>query len=570
MKQLLSLLLQCFLLLSAGVGVLMNDNDKENEEVNVPVKRDYGSPLHLPLVLAGNFGEPRPNHFHGGVDLKTEGVEGRPVFSIGDGYVSHITIGIGGFGNAIYIHHPEGYTSIYCHLKKFSPVVTAQLRKHQYESEHYAGEITFKPSELPVAKGQLIAVSGNTGASTAPHLHLEIHDTETWDMLDPLDFIGSHVADSIPPQAHAFMAYPVEGEGVFCGSSFSRYEYFSSHNLGNRYTAWGRVGFGIWANDYMEDSFNHFGIRHTQLFVDGKEVFHANVGRIPVADNPQVNYWGDYPHYLRSHVWYMKSFLLENQSFCPLQADSLLGVVNFNEPREYLIQYVLTDFKGNSSSYSFVVTASPQPLPTSSSSQPRYSTPQPVDIQLPGMQLSLPRHAIAGRISLNPTAESGLSPLSNTYQLTDKPCPLLRHGSLSIMLKQDVANPEKLFITSSLPNRSYLPVTVKGKWVTADITELNAAYSIAYDDTPPTIRPATTPSAKAIMMNIHDELSGIKSCKAYVDGNFVLLETHEKTTLWSCNLEQTPVRQTGGRHMLKVVATDNCNNQSTYQTQLIY
>ena len=103
----------------------------------------FSSPVNYEIALAGNFGEPRPNHFHGGVDIKTGGVEGKPIFSIGDGYISHVSVGIGGFGNAVYVHHPEGYTSVYCHLKKFVPQIAAMVRKWQYAHHSHVGDMWF-------------------------------------------------------------------------------------------------------------------------------------------------------------------------------------------------------------------------------------------------------------------------------------------------------------------------------------------------------------------------------------------------------------------------------------------
>ena len=254
----------------------------------------FGSPVNYPLSLAGNFGEPRPNHFHGGVDVKTGGVEGKAIFSIGDGYVSHVSVGYDGFGNAVYIHHPEGYTSVYCHLKTFTPAIKAMVRKWQYNNKKSTGDIWFKPTDLPVAKGQLIAISGNSGASEAPHLHLELHETRTGDMLDPLAFIGQHVEDGLPPMAHGFMAYPVRGEGAFNNDTGKSSHSFTSHNLTNKFTAWGKVGFGIWANDYMEITYNRYGVKQTELLVDGKTVFKSNVNRIPYEKTIQVNAWGDH------------------------------------------------------------------------------------------------------------------------------------------------------------------------------------------------------------------------------------------------------------------------------------
>ena len=161
----------------------------------------YHPPVDYQITLAGNFGEPRPNHFHGGLDIKTDNVEGKHIYTIGDGYVSRLTVGIDGFGNAVYVTHPEGYTSIYCHLKKFSPKLERMVHRTGKRGEQI--DIHFTPLDFPVAQGQLIAISGNTGHSTGPHLHLEIHDTRTWDMMDPLDFLSPFVNDSVAPKAHS-------------------------------------------------------------------------------------------------------------------------------------------------------------------------------------------------------------------------------------------------------------------------------------------------------------------------------------------------------------------------------
>ena len=141
----------------------------------------YVSPVDNDILLAGNFGEPRPWHFHGGIDIKTDNQEGWNVRSVADGYVSRLTVGYYGFGNAIYVAHPDGHTSVYCHLQRFAPQYEALLQRTGRDTL----SMVFPSAQFPVRAGDLIAISGNTGHSTGPHLHLEIHDTETWVMRDP-------------------------------------------------------------------------------------------------------------------------------------------------------------------------------------------------------------------------------------------------------------------------------------------------------------------------------------------------------------------------------------------------
>ena len=324
----------------------------------------FGSPVNYPVSLSGNFGEPRPNHFHGGIDVRTGQVEGKPIFSVADGYVSRITVGLGGFGNAVYVRHPGGITTVYCHLKKFVPQLAAIVRKWQYQNQTCFADVRLRPTDYPVAQGQFIAVSGNTGASKAPHLHLEFHATKTWDFIDPLDYLKGFVTDTTKPIAHSFMAYPVEGEGVFCGSQRNQSYGFSSTNLTREFTAWGKVGFGIWANDYMDGSYGILGIRKTTLTVGGKTVFESVVDSIPSHCNRMVNTWGDYEHYCHSRVWYMKSFADPGNTLPFINVGTAdRGIVTFDEERDYHLAYTVSDIFGNSRQYTFTVKGKRQDIP---------------------------------------------------------------------------------------------------------------------------------------------------------------------------------------------------------------
>ena len=151
--------------------------------------KDYfRSPMDIPLSAAGYFGELRPNHFHSGVDFRTEKREGIPVYATADGFVSRIKISTVGYGKAIYIDHPNGYTTVYGHLQSAAPAIQEVINKEEYLQKNYEIEIIPQPNEIPVKKGDLIAYSGNTGGSSGPHLHFEFRDTKTEQVINPMLF----------------------------------------------------------------------------------------------------------------------------------------------------------------------------------------------------------------------------------------------------------------------------------------------------------------------------------------------------------------------------------------------
>ena len=502
-------------------------------------------------------------------------MEGKAIFSIGDGYVSHVSVGYDGFGNAVYVHHPEGYTSVYCHLKTFTPAIKAMVRKWQYVNKQSTGDIWFKPTDLPVAKGQLIAISGNSGASEAPHLHLELHETRSGDMLDPLDFIGQRVKDALAPMAHGFMAYPVSGEGVFNNNPGKSSHSFSSHNLPNKFTAWGKVGFGIWANDYMEITYNRYGVKKTELLVDGKSVFKSNVNRIPYEKTVQVNAWGDHEHFLRYNVWYMHSFLYPGMGLQMLSADKNKGIVNFNQERDYHLEYVLTDFKGNTSRYTFTVTGQKRAFPPQRQASTLRSVywNRPYALQTEGVQLLIRPNSVANAITLTPDISRKDDALSNACTFTNNAERLFRPARISLKLTKRVKDTSKLYISGRGYVTRYLGGTYEKGWVTANMRDLHLQYSIEYDDEPPIVSPVgqgNWNATKTIKLGLTDAKSGVDTYQGYIDGQFVLFEDVPLSPWVACKLAETPIKRTGKQRRLTFFATDNQGNKRRFETDILY
>lgn len=245
---------------------------RAQEEPAAPVFRP---PFDFPLTLSGNFGELRSNHFHGGVDFKTQGEVGKPIHCIADGYVSRVLVTPGGYGQAIFITHPNGYTSVYGHVLKFASAVAKVVEEYQYRHETFAVDLKFEPHQVSFKAGEIIALSGNEGYSFGPHLHMEIRRTDTGELIDPLQFYTDKIKDTTPPRASMIMLYPQRGAGVVEGSQ--RKKSISVASLGQPVSAWGKIAAGIKAYDYMDGTHNNYGVRSVVLYVDTTEVFRSTV-----------------------------------------------------------------------------------------------------------------------------------------------------------------------------------------------------------------------------------------------------------------------------------------------------
>lgn len=533
----------------------------------------YRSPVNYEIALAGNFCEPRLNHYHGGVDIKTGGVEGKAILAIAGGYVSRVVVGLYGYGCAVYVHHPDGRTSMYCHLKKLHPNIAAALEKRRYRLQESNVDVRLQPGECPVAAGQMIAVSGNTGASRAPHLHMEVYDRSGGNAIDPLDLLAPYIKDTTPPMAHAFMAYPMEGEGVFCGSRTKRS--FRVGSGGARFTAWGKVGFGVWANDYMDNTYNKYGVRETVLSVDGKTVFRADMATLSPADNRWMDFQGDYDFYRRCGVWYMRAYAERGVNISALQFDENRGVVDFREERDYNITFAVSDFAGNTREYKFTVTGKKTPLPSKKRRMNTLRTARRDAMSVlsyGGATLTIKPQSLPYDMELTPMVKPCGNAVSCQYCFCGKPMPLARWAKISFRCGEEAEKAGKLYIKNTTTS-AYCKSYCKDGVITGFIRDIGQAYAVARDDAPPVVSPIARQSWEArdvVRVSVFDRGSGLKSCRAYIDGSFILLRNIPKTAWLSCDLRKTPVERKGKERTLKVVATDNVGNTSEYTTHIIY
>jgi hypothetical protein len=319
-------------------------------------------PLDLPPSTAGSFGELRPNHFHSGLDFKTNQTTGYPIHAVFDGYVSRLRVQFGGFGNAIYITHPNGYTTVYGHIESFSPAMEKLVREYQYQQQSFEVDFNLEPMQLPVCKDDIIALSGNAGASEGPHLHFEIRDAKTEETINPQLF-GLTIPDKVPPTIYAIGIYHLDGN-PFSEKTPRQFLQVTGRNGSYHLTRPavinlnGETGFGITTNDMNSVSRNYNGVYSIELKLDGNPVYTFAVERFAFDQTHAINAYIDYPEFLKAHRWIQKCFILPGSKISLYPQSINRGIINFDDDAIHQVEYVVKDVAGNTSTLSIKVKSS--------------------------------------------------------------------------------------------------------------------------------------------------------------------------------------------------------------------
>ena len=562
-----TLLFLCLLTASA-IGVSAQQIFSTNKYPLV----DFRQPLDIvPPALAGSFGELRGNHFHSGIDFRTNQREGYPVYAIADGYVSRMRVQNSGFGQAIYLNHPNGYTSVYGHISRFAPQIAQAVKTLQYQKKTFELD-EFPAADLfPVHKGDLIAYTGNRGSSGGPHLHFEIRDTKTENTINPQLF-GIQIPDDVPPVIYSLYVYKLNKKPF---NEFTPKQYFQVAGGGGQYhisstiAVNGEVGFGITATDRHNGASGLNGVYSIELEVDGKKVYTSSLERFAFENSKAINSHIDYPAFLSSKRSIQKSYVDPGN---PLQIYSGLvnnGRIELTDQQVHILKYTITDAKGNKSILPFSVKADGNTMITTPD-QPGgtpFSYNRENEFSAEGVKVVVPKGTLYNDFNfvykMRPKPAQGA--YSAVHQIHNNYTPL--HVGFELWIKPDASLgslADKAVIVST--GGASQGGTYDNGFIKASPRNFGSFY-IAIDTTAPTVTPLNITNGKRMTgiakmsFKIRDNLSGIKSFNGYIDGKWVLMEFDTKTaTLWHTFDERTGT----GEHQLKIVVEDMKGNVKTY------
>lgn len=537
-------------------------------------KNYFRSPLGIPLYLAGNFGELRSNHFHSGLDMKTQGKEGFNVYAAADGYVSRVKISPWGYGKTIYIDHPNGYTTVYAHLKSFKGKIADEIKKYQYEKESW--EIDWYPPDslLKVKKGDKIALSGNTGGSGGPHLHFEIRETKTEFPVNPLLF-GFEIKDDIKPIIRSITLTPLD-DTSYVNNLKSTQRFLVTGSDGNyrlKYTtpiyAYGNIGIGIETIDKLNGYGNRNGIYSIELQKDNEIIYKSEMKKFSFDESRALNSLIDYEYYLKEKVRFQRSYIEPNNPLSIYAKHKNNGVVNFKTDDVFNFNYIIKDTYDNTSKIKFETKGKVDKKIANNVLKQKYDTVFSYKdsnyFTKPNISVSIPKDALYNNLPLHYfEADTMAGAITPTYFVHNDYTPLHKPISVSIKVGRlsEYLRSKATIVHFDRRKRYY---SKGGEWRNNFITAKSknfGGFAVMIDTVAPKITPLNIipnrnmANYKTLEIKIGDNLSGIKSYRGTIDGKWIIMEYEAK----KAKLFYTFDNLTKGKHEFKLEVTDGVGN----------
>ena len=538
-----------------------------------PIPTDYfANPLNINLILSGSFGELRSNHFHSGLDIKTQQREGVPVYASADGYVSRINVQHYGYGKALYLLHLNGYTTVYGHLQSFAGEIETYVKGSQYTKETYEIELFPDASLLPVKKGDLIGFSGNTGGSGGPHLHFEIRDSAQRPM-NPLLF-GIEIPDSKTPIVTSVFAYPI-GEETHVNQSQNRTKLrlikqkdgsYKTENL----TAFGNLGFGISTFDQFDGASNKNGVYRITTTLNNTPKFDVRFDKFSFDETRYLNRYTDYQYYMTNKSQVQKLFRETNNPLSLIVLEDNNGYVQIQDSLHYSYTISVKDFKGNNLFIVIPIEGRKMEILDSmkiAKTEDYINADHANSITKGKFNIYIPANSLYEDVYLD------IQTKGDTLKLHEDVVPIHKN----ITITTDISNyrdedKDKLFLGRlgfrGKPN--YTTTTRDGNKLTSRTRTLGE-YAVISDSLAPEITPVNFEDSKWISdqqelkIKIIDDLSGISSYRATINGKFILMEYEYKKNLLTYNFKDNINEET--ENNLKLIVVDNVGNSATFEAK---
>ena len=550
-----------------------------------PIKDiDLSPPVKIPIFLAGNFGELRAGHFHAGIDIKTYGSIGQPIYSVADGYVSRINISSGGYGNALYITHTNGLTTVYGHLDRFTERIANYTLKQQYKKRSFEIDMYLTPGQLPVSKDELIAYSGNTGYSGGPHLHFEVR-TSSDQVPQNVLLYGFDIKDTIPPQLKQIFIY--QKSDTNSNVTLTKKAYALKPGKTDTYQVKypspipipSTFAIGIEGYDYLNQSLNRCGIYSFDLRLDNQPVFAFQIDEVPFSITRDINSHMDYAEKKVNKISVHKLFREPQNRLNLYTHNEAKGVINIHDSLEHKITITAKDIYGNTSMLEFQVQRNGKSTaPMLDSSWLFASSYRPLEINAPQFNMTIPSKGLYTDALLSYSCQTDSMGQLKEIAVLPEYTPFRNAATIRLKIPQGLRHisSDKLLIARINENQQLENEAgkVTEGWIETTIRQLGR-FCITADTIPPLIKVMNFHQGvnykenQEISFEITDNLSGIESYNGYIDNKWVLFRYDAKNDALYYTIDSY-LFKTGQKRELKLYVMDKKNNMSVFTSYFIY
>jgi murein DD-endopeptidase MepM/ murein hydrolase activator NlpD len=543
----------------------------------------YGLPLDIPIYLSATFGEIRPNHIHAGLDIKTQGVEGKKVYAVADGYVSRIGVSPYGYGNVLYITHYDGYTSVYAHLQRFSGEIAKYVKQYQYRNKKFTAQIYPEKDKFPIKKGDLIAYAGNSGGSGGPHLHFEIRHTDSEKPLNPMYF-GYKIEDNVRPLIQGVSVYPLGETSTLEGGIKPMYFSVTGGEKG-RYSLKdrsivkgnGEIAFGICTYDQVGTSNNKNGPYLYELFLDDELAFKVEADSFSYSEPRYVNSLLDYRHYKQKKSSYVRT---ETDPFNKLQMIAKRnGTVWVEEGDTVNVRFKISDFVGNSSQISFkLVGTAPveveRPMHYRSEYFVKADGSMNSEITIEAFSVSLEKGTLFRDEWIQTGQRDERGCCSRIYRFGNDELTTFKPFTIRLRPNEEWADHPRKYIAYIDNNGkvSSLGGKMKNGCMVVE-TRSMGEYTIKIDSVAPKVSASnfkdgqSVKELKSLRFKITDDMTGIETYDVYLDDVWVLGQYDAKNALLYYEIDE---KMQAGTNNVKVIVTDGVGNKKTLTMKVVY
>ncbi len=558
----------------------------EDLDAQITIPQGYfTSPLKIGLSITGSFSEVRANHLHSGIDFSVQQKEGMPVYAVADGVISRIKVSPVGFGNALYIDHPNGFTSVYGHLQRYNDTITEFVLSNQFRLKSF--EVDLFPSNkrdlIRVKQGQLIGYAGNTGSSGGAHLHFELRNTKTEHVINPLLF-GFDIADKYMPYIDFIKIYPLN-ENSFVGSSNDETRFNVKKSGKGEYllatkdtlAVWGNISIGAQAFDFNQNQSNRNGFYNMKMFLDSTQFFSMVCDSFSFAESRYVNASIDYAANYTLGNLVVKSIKLPGNQLSFFKTDASNGILTLTDDKTHEVVIVVGDVSGNTVKLRFWLKPHKPagfvqvPSPVAADTALFFKYNKNNKFETSELKVEIPAGSLYDNLVFRYSKTPGNKTMySDIHYLHDAEVPLQNRIKVSIKasnLPQNLRSKALLVRVNRDGKRSPAGGSYENGYVTGT-TNIFDGYAIVVDTIAPVIKPwsSNSKSKSSLRFTVSDNFSGINLYRGEVNGQWALVEWDPKSKLMVYHFDKGAKP---GKNSFTLFLEDEKGNKSMYSTSFM-